>query len=344
VNKKILFIGEFPPPYTGVTVKDSLIVEKILEDFEIEKFNLYKFKFEKLKFIINILSLLTAIKKSEFICIGVGHPFRTCTIFRIAKLLHGKDFLQNIIVFMMGIGTPDYLKKHPASIPDLAKGRCIFTESEELNRKLNELGCWNTKYLPNFRNGDKAREPQRVGSIVKFVYFAQVRPEKGIETLIDAVKVLNNNGYEKEFTLSIYGNIIDGYEERFRNIIAGIRNIFYMGAFDSTKNDVYLELNKYDASSSSSSWREGMSGTNIECKFAGIANIVSDAGFNPECVEDGVDGLLVKAKDVESLVMAMRKVITNHDFLYQLKIKSFESRSKYDANNWKEEVIQTILC
>ena len=85
-----------------------------------------------------------------------------------------------------------------------------------------------------------------------------------------------------------------------------------------------------------------MSGSNIECKFAGIANIVSDAGFNPECVHDDVDGLLVKPRDVESLANAMRSVIVDHGLLDRLKRGSWDSREDYDVATWKQEVLDVV--
>ena len=122
-----------------------------------------------------------------------------------------------------------------------------------------------------------------------------------------------------------YENIIDGYQNTFQSAIADIPNIQYKGAFDSSTKDIYAELNQYD-SSVSSSWRGGMSGSNIECKFAGIVNIVSDAGFNPECVADGVDDLFVKSRDVGSLAAAMKNVKEDHEYLYALKVGPFTSR------------------
>lgn len=340
---KLLFIGEFPPPYTGVTIKDSLIVDEIFDGCEVELFDLYRFKNEKAKTPFLALKLFVAIKRAERICVGVGHPFRTCMIFRFARILHGESYLKHITVFMMGTGTPGYLKKHPRFIPDVAQANCIFTESETLNRQLAELGCNNARYLPNFRKGDRARKPRTVGDVVHFVYFAQVRPEKGIDTLVEAVLLLNREGFESEFDVSVYGNIIEGYEAEFDRLNAAVPNMEYKGAFDAANGDVYAELNQYDASSSSSSWREGMSGSNIECKFAGIANIVSDVGFNPECVRDGIEGLLVKPRDIAGLTDAMRSVIRDHSLLDSLKWGSYESRLEYDVQAWKGVVLKKVF-
>lgn len=342
MRNKILYIGEFPPPYGGVTVKNDLLVNEVLDGCDNELFDLYTFKRDKFGAPLAACKLLAAIRRADKICVGVGHPFRTCMVFRIAKMLRGKDFLNNITVFMMGMGTPGYLREHPGYIGDVSKGRCIFAESETLVRELEELGC-TARYLPNFRKGDRACEPRPVGDRVHFVYFAQVRAEKGFDTLAEAVRMLNAAGFQDKFDVAVYGSVIEGYRQQFEQLLAATPNMEYKGVFDASTGDVYAELNRYDSSSSSSSWREGMSGSNIECKFAGIANIVSDAGFNPECVHDGVDGLLVKPRDIGSLAEAMLSVVEDHELLEHLKMGSYEDRVHYDVAAWKAEVLDAIV-
>lgn len=341
-KKTLLYIGEFPPPYGGVTTKNSLLLNEVLNEFDVDCFNLHRFKFEKFHTPILFMELLGAIRHAERICIGVGHPFRTCMIFRIAKLLHGEAFLKNITVFMMGIGTPIYLKEHPSYISDVAKGNCIFTESETLNTQLADLGITTGRYLPNFRKGDHACPPRPVGDVVHFVYFAQVRRKKGADILLKAVKKLNDEGLQKQFDLAIYGNILPDFANEFEALKAGLLNVEYKGAFDAVNGDVYAELNQYD-SSSSSSWREGMSGTYIECKFAGIANIVGDGGLNAECVSNGIDGLVVSAGSVDELAEAMRRVIKDHEMLNRMKQASFDSRIAYELDTWRDLVIKCVL-
>lgn len=338
---KVAFIGEFPPPYGGVTVKDSLLVEDVLKGWDVERMDLYRFKSEKAKAPMLALKLLVAIRRADRVCVGVGHPFRTCMVFRLARILRGQDFLGNVTVFSMGMGEGGYLREHPRHLQNARRCGCFFAESETLVRELEALGC-TARYLPNFRRGDCAREPRPVGEVVRFVYFAQVRKEKGFDTLCEAARTLNAEGLQGCFSVTVYGNVLEGYEAEFGRLLADVPNMEYKGAFDTSANDVYAELNQYD-SSSSSSWREGMSGSNIECKFAGIANIVSDAGFNPECVRDGVEGLLVRPRDVDSLAGAMRSVILDHDLLARLKRGSYDSRIQYDVSIWKKKVLNALL-
>lgn len=341
-ENSILFIGEFPPPYTGVTVKDVTLCEQIFDGFEVERFDLYQFKYKKYLFPVLCLKLLSAIRKSKRICIGVGHPFRTCVIFRLAKLLRGEQFLDNITVFMMGVGTPLYLQKHKKYIPYISKGKCIFAEGESLVQSLESLGLNNAFYLPNFRSKEHALPPRLVNDKVRFVYFARVCSEKGADTLLEAVAKLNEAGFESQYEVDIWGHIAPDFKERFDSLLQPLSNAEYRGVFDAAKGDVYKLLNSYDSSVSSSSWGEGMSGTNIECKFAGIANIVGDGGLNPESVSNGENGYVVLAGNVDVLVEAMTSLIEDHDLLYQMKCASFEDRKGFSTDLWKERILHAM--
>lgn len=338
----ILFIGEFPPPYTGVTVKNIALCDQVLDGYDVEKFDLYQFKFKKYLFPVLCIKLLNAIRRSKRICIGVGHPFRTCVIFRLAKALRGESFLNKITVFMMGMGTPSYLQGHKEYIPYISKGNCIFVEGESLVRNFESLGVHNAVYLPNFRSDKHALPPQPVGDKVRFVYFARICSEKGADTLLKATAKLNNVGLESLYEVDIWGHIAPEFEEEFESLLEPLTNAVYRGVFDATKGNVYQLLNSYDSSASSSSWREGMSGTNIECKFAGIANIVGDGGLNSESVNNGENGYVVPAGDVDALAEVMASLIEDHDLLYQMKQASFEDRRGFSTNLWKERVLQVM--
>ena len=339
----MLFIGEFPPPYGGVTVKDSLLRDEIFSSCDAKTFDLYDFKRKPIALPVLAIALAKAIRGADRIALGIGSNSRQSTMLGIIAKLRGREFLGNVTVFMMGCELVDYLAENPGQVWKYQAVRCIFTESRSLMADFETVGCRNSRYLPNFRKGDRARAARAVGDTVHFVYFAQVRPEKGIDTLTAAAMTLNSEGFTDKYDIAVYGTVVDGFQNDFERLLRDVSNMTYKGAFDAATGDVCAELNKYDAAVSSSSWREGMSGSNIECKFAGLANIVSDAGFNPECVHDGVDGILVKPRDVVSLTAAMRSVIEDHDLLGLLKDESYKSRTEYEVSAWKREVIE-IVC
>lgn len=341
-SRKVVFIGEFPPPYGGVTIKDSLLRDEFFNGDDFETFDLYAFKRAPLRFPLHCVSLLGSILGADRIALGIGSNSRLDYLLRIISMVKGRSFLENVTIFMMGRELPGYLAANRGRLGDFSTVHCIYVESNSLVTEFAGLGCPNARYLPNFRNGDGACEPKPVGDTVHFVFFAQVRPEKGIDTLADAALALNAEGYADTFDIDVFGRVIDDYKSEFENLVERVPNMAYKGLVDAASVNIYAILNQYDAAVSSSSWQEGMSGSNIECKFAGIANIVSDAGFNSECVHDGVDGILVEPRDVSSLVTAMRSVIDNPGLLAALKMESYRDRAEYDLGTWKKEVLDVV--
>lgn len=343
MSNRLLFIGEFPPPYGGVTIKDEMLLADVFDGLDPAVFNLYDFKRRPWIFPALCLCLAREVKLADHIALGLGDNARLSKMLGIIASLRGERFLRNVTAFMMGRTLTTYLAERPGEVGRFQQCGHIYAESRALVAEFEELGVRCASYLPNFRKGDRARAPRPVGDIVRFVYFAQVRPEKGIETLADACARLDSAGLSGRYSVDVYGSVLGGYGDAFEALLARTPAMEYKGAFDAAHGDVYELLNRYD-SSSSSSWQEGMSGSNIECKFAGVANIVSSAGFNPECVRDGAEGILVKPRDVDSLAAAMRGVIEDRELLERLKRGSWESRVEYDVATWRDEVRVQVLA
>lgn len=342
MSNRLLFIGEFPPPYGGVTIKDEMLLADVFDGLDPAVFNLYDFKRRPWIFPALCLCLAREVKLADHIALGLGDNARLSKMLGIIASLRGERFLRNVTAFMMGRTLTTYLAERPGEVGRFQQCGHIYAESRALVAEFEELGVRCASYLPNFRKGDRARAPRPVGDIVRFVYFAQVRPEKGIETLADACARLDSAGLSGRYSVDVYGSVLGGYGDAFEALLARTPAMEYKGAFDAAHGDVYELLNRYD--SSSSSWQEGMSGSNIECKFAGVANIVSSAGFNPECVRDGAEGILVKPRDVDSLAAAMRGVIEDRELLERLKRGSWESRVEYDVATWRDEVRVQVLA
>lgn len=289
------------------------------------------------------MSLLRAVLDADRIALGIGSNSRLDKMLSIIAMLKGRAFLSNVTIFMMGRELPEYLSANTNRLHTFSAVRCIFAESRSLVAEFDCIGCTNSRYLPNFRKGDGACAPRPVGDVVHFVFFAQVRPEKGIDTLAKAAIALNAAGFRGKFDIDVYGRVIEDYKIEFDRILECVPNMRYKGVVDAATANIYSVLNQYDVAISSSSWQEGMSGSNIECKFSGIANIVSDAGFNSECIANEISGLLVKPRDVDSLACAMARVIKDRPFLAQLKLGSFDSRVDYDIATCRQEVLDVVF-
>lgn len=336
----LLFVGEFPPPMGGVTVKNTLLLNEVFADTNISTFDLYVFKRSRRRSVQSFFKLIAQLRRADRLVVGVGSNPRLALLLRLVSLVRGRSFLQRTTVFIMGRTLPDYISANGGG--RINEVKCLFVESNTLVRELAALGVVNSQYLPNFRSGRCSKPPRPVRNKIRFVFFAKVCREKGADILLEAVRLLNDAGLGSKFDVSFYGVIDPSYEPEFLSDINCIENTRYMGIFDATSESVYDELNQYDSSVSASKHQEGMSGTNIECKFAGIASIASDVGFNAESINDGVDGLLVEPQNAISLSKAMQEMIVNPASVFSMKEASFSSRTQFDVAAWLEK-IETAL-
>ena len=109
MNNKLLFIGEFPPPYGGVTVKDSLLRDEIFSSCDAKTFDLYDFKRRPIALPGLAIALARAVWGADRIALGIGSNSRQSTMLGIIAKLRGREFLGNVTVFMMGRELADTL-------------------------------------------------------------------------------------------------------------------------------------------------------------------------------------------------------------------------------------------
>lgn len=91
------------------------------------------------------------------------------------------------------------------------------------------------------------------------------------------------------------------------------------------------------------SYHEGTPKTVLEAMAMGRSIITTDAPGCRETVESGVNGYLVKVKDVEDLVEKMKRLIANNDKAQNMGLKSSEKvKEKYDVKIINKKIINTM--
>ncbi len=136
----------------------------------------------------------------------------------------------------------------------------------------------------------------------KFLYVGRVMKEKGVDALFEATRRLIREGVN--CFLDVVGRFEEDYEETIRRLEpeGWLR---YLGFQD----DVRPFIEACDCFVSPSYYNEGMANANLECAASGRPLITCDAPGCREAVVEG-SGLLCKPKDVDSLLDAMRKIVS----------------------------------
>ena len=273
----VTYIGELPPPYGGVAVKNQLVFQNVFQSEDSQFIDLVICKREPWKTPIIFLKIIISMILSESIIIGVGTTQRRKILLKMQRCLAGNRGLKKVILLVMGgqfhiqMAKDRLLQKYIKLIDS------IWVETKEMERALKDMGIEQTYYFPNARMDCGSRPPRIIeaNDKLRLVYFSRICEEKGVDIIMKAYKIWESK--KIPISLDFYGEIAENIKERFCKFICAEKNdIHYHGVFDAVNQDVYAELNQYDIMLLPTHWEgEGVPGALIESKMSGITAIVS---------------------------------------------------------------------
>ena len=335
----VIFIGEFPPPYGGVTIKSKLLYDKIYKSFSSEPIDLYKLKKNPLKvFKLPLLFIASRFKKDRIII--ATDSDHLVLLLRIIHIFGGKKSLSRVSAFMMG-GTFHNITKSNKGKRRLIKNiNAIFAESKSIVRSFKKQGIKNAFYYPNCRLSNCSLKAHDINRPIRLLFFSKICPEKGVESIFQILKQLDHVGMD--YTMTFYGPIDETYKQDFLRELKKNSKCSYNGVFDSLNSDLYQELSQYDVLLFPSVWRgEGVPGILVESKFAGIPAVVSAHNFNAEVVTDNVDGFVVSKKNmIDGFTQAITCLINDPMLYNSMSINALNSKQQYNVETYVERIIK----
>lgn len=176
----------------------------------------------------------------------------------------------------------------------------LIAVSADSARRLSELVGANKKVIC-IPNGVKTREfdfPAKRGNdkTTQLLFVGAIGKLKGERDLIRALQILKKRG-EFDLKISMLGYGAENLQSSFDE--AGIGDwIEFLGAVAlESRGEFYRNADIFVLPT----YGEAMSMSIIEAMSAGLPVVSTDVGGNPELVENGVNGWLVKAGDAEDL-------------------------------------------
>ena len=190
----------------------------------------------------------------------------------------------------------------------LARTEFVFPETKALERSLVEEGWLPRKRvctLSNFLSDASFREPcapRRFSG--RCVFFGQIKQEKGVFDIIDALDGAAN------MSCDFYGPLLPRDRNRFLDSIANRPNLAYRGIVEpggvsraAASYDILL-LPTYHED-------EGYPAVILEAYAAGIPVIATNWLCLPEIVEDGVEGILVPVRSPAKIRQALEGLLAD---------------------------------
>jgi glycosyltransferase involved in cell wall biosynthesis len=163
----------------------------------------------------------------------------------------------------------------------------------------------------------RPRKPKERGKKMRFCYFGNILPFKGLHLLIDAFKSLPQG----RAILTIYGSgtpWTESYDHQLKEQARGY-SIDFRGPFK--RENLSEALNDQDVVVLPSLCPESFSLVIREANSLGLPVIASRIGAIPEAVEEGVNGLLFEPGDVEGLTRCMSRFIDEPNLIEKMASK-----------------------
>lgn len=144
-------------------------------------------------------------------------------------------------------------------------------------------------------------------------YLGRIEPNKGMTELLHACQILKSQGVK--FNLNLAGKEQSDcrYLSNFKKTLNG--NFVYHGVVQGDSKINFIK--KIDVFVLPS-YFEGLPMSLIECMSYGVVPVVTPVGSIPEVVNDRRNGLLVKVKDIESIVNAIKELNSDRSLLKTL--------------------------
>ena len=203
----------------------------------------------------------------------------------------------------------------------------VVVQCEYMKRDLDILGFTNCEVVPNFKpiiyNPPIVKQ---YAEITRFVFFSRILQEKGVNEIIEVFKNLRNSNISIDF----YGTLQPPYSNDFFKSLKSF-NIQYKGFLDMSRQEGYEILSRYDVLLFPTYFEgEGFPGTLLDSFIAGVPVIATDFHANSEIIKDGVNGILIPPKDVDSLSKAIVKLASNSELRKQIRGNAILSAKRYE--------------
>ncbi len=179
--------------------------------------------------------------------------------------------------------------------------------------------------------------------VIQLACTCYVRPEKGVEYLIEALSLLDK---AVPFKLVVAGDRgrYPQYQEKLdalvqqRSLQDKVSWLGHLSYTDSLKllrdSDIFVLP----------TLSEGTPRVLVEARANGVPCVSTNVGGIPSSITDGHDGLLVPAKDPESLAATITRVTSYQELRMQLIKNGYDSVQKLTVNRFVDSVTELLLA
>lgn len=316
----------------GETMKNQLIIDKL------EKMGTHcyivDFKgWRKRPWVFLQLAWYMIVHKSATLILSTSAQ----NIYPLIKMMKKIKWKQNTVHWVIGGNLGEKIQEGIYDSEVMGYVDHTLVESNMMLEQLEREGITNVKEVPNFKPISYIPQIKKTFDAnhkFRFVFLSRIMPEKGCDYIIEAVKLLNTNGYANKFIVDFYGKIADEYEENFLHSLESLNNANYCGFLNLRENEGYDRLAQYDIFLFPTYWKgEGFAGVFIDAFICGLPLIVTDWAHNRSFVQEGKTGMFIPVHNVIALYEKMKECIDGNYNIQEMAKLCQKEASHYDVDN-----------
>lgn len=327
---KIRYIGSFPPPYGGVTIKNDLLVRRLTSFFHVAIP-------PRNGGLASIVAIIWSLFSRKPLLVGISSVRGKSLL--ITKLLFdfNRKTMKKSLYFMMGGTEAKRISQDKAQIKMYSSYKRVFVETKIMQKQLTEVGMTNVSVYPNCRENVEVKSNNVEKNQFRCVYFSLISVNKGADLVFRAAE---NN---PDIIFDFYGEIDPAYESAFHAHINSLANASYKGVFKSNEENVYQKLSEYDALLFPSRWKnEGVPGILIEAKIAGIPVIASDIAYNSEIINNYEDGIVFATDNYDEFNDCIKKLSEDTTLCIELREGAKKTSKNYIIDSYLDEIVKLL--
>ena len=175
----------------------------------------------------------------------------------------------------------------------------------------------------------------------RLIYWGRLSQEKGIDTLLQAIKIINSTG--SSIKLSLIGQGDKNYTAKIKSFIENNNRLSVALIPFQEKKELFDKAVQADAAVVPSVWYDNMPNSLIEAQALGMPVIASDIGSLRELVNDGINGYKFKPGDATDLAQNIGRLYDNEETFSRLFKTTQEWAEKYYSSEKHYEALLLVF-
>lgn len=355
--KKIILIGPFPDPLTGVSLANK-VVKRILEEsdgFKVDFINtsfpvfedkVGSFSIKKLFFFLKINLKALRLFRNDIVYLTPGQTFFGITKYMLFILL-STLLKKELIIHVHG----NFLGKQYQELKGLKKKLFYFliskftkgiVLSESLkNNLLPFLDTSKIFVVENFAQDFLFKDLNKdINKELRIVYLSNLMEEKGILYLLDALAVIEDKNIS--YKAKIAGNIDESLKEKIDFKINKLENTSYLGIVYKKEKKELLEWSNIFILPTFYKM-EGQPISILEALATKNVIIATDHAGIKDIIKPNIHGYLVKPKSAESIVEPILFLNENKDKIKEIaEFNGVYFKNNFTVQKFKNEILKII--